>query len=114
MPASAPTAALSRDASDVLQELDVDVVALQEVEHHDVEGYDLLDYLAAKTGAHAYCRPKSPAWKQALRQCDIDAASYPGLKAGGSEPAGTRTARGDRCHPRWQRGVCRWWRHIWG
>jgi len=35
---------------DVLQELDVDVVALQEVEHHDVEGYDLLDYLAAKTG----------------------------------------------------------------
>ena len=34
----------------VLQELDVDVVALQEVEHHDVEGYDLFDYLAVKTG----------------------------------------------------------------
>ncbi|HVW63488.1 MAG TPA: endonuclease/exonuclease/phosphatase family protein [Nitrosospira sp.] len=35
---------------DVLRELDADVVALQEVEHHDVDGSDLLDYLAAKTG----------------------------------------------------------------
>lgn len=34
----------------VLRELNADVIALQEVEHHDVEGYDLLDYLAVKTG----------------------------------------------------------------
>ena len=34
----------------VLREVDADVVALQEVEHHDVNGSDLLDYLATKTG----------------------------------------------------------------
>lgn len=41
----------------VLQEMNADVVALQEVEHHDVEGYDLLDYLAAKTGLTAIAGP---------------------------------------------------------
>jgi endonuclease/exonuclease/phosphatase family metal-dependent hydrolase len=41
----------------VLQEVDADVVALQEVEHHDVEGYDLLDYLAIKTGLTAIAGP---------------------------------------------------------
>jgi endonuclease/exonuclease/phosphatase family metal-dependent hydrolase len=34
----------------VLGELDADVVALQEVEHHEVGGVDLLDYLAAESG----------------------------------------------------------------
>jgi endonuclease/exonuclease/phosphatase family metal-dependent hydrolase len=41
----------------VLQEMNADVVALQEVEHHDVEGYDLLDYLAARTGLTAIAGP---------------------------------------------------------
>jgi endonuclease/exonuclease/phosphatase family metal-dependent hydrolase len=41
----------------VLQEMNADVVALQEVEHHDVEGYDLLDYLAVKTGLTAIAGP---------------------------------------------------------
>lgn len=41
----------------VLQELNADVVALQEVEHHDVDGYDLLDYLAEKTGLTAIAGP---------------------------------------------------------
>jgi endonuclease/exonuclease/phosphatase family metal-dependent hydrolase len=34
----------------VLGELACDVVALQEVEHHSVDGLDLLQYLAARTG----------------------------------------------------------------
>lgn len=34
----------------VLQEIDADVVALQEVEHHAIGDVDLLDYLAAETG----------------------------------------------------------------
>jgi endonuclease/exonuclease/phosphatase family metal-dependent hydrolase len=41
----------------VLRELDADVVALQEVEHHDVGGCDLLDYLAEKTGLAAIAGP---------------------------------------------------------
>lgn len=41
----------------VLRELDADVIALQEVEHHDVEGRDLLDYLAFKTGLQAIPGP---------------------------------------------------------
>lgn len=41
----------------VLRELDADVVALQEVDHHHVEGYDLLDYLAVKTGLTAIAGP---------------------------------------------------------
>lgn len=41
----------------VLRELNADVVALQEVEHHDVDGCDLLDYLAAKTGLTAVAGP---------------------------------------------------------
>jgi endonuclease/exonuclease/phosphatase family metal-dependent hydrolase len=41
----------------VLQEMNADVVALQEVEHHDVEGHDLLDYLATKTGLTAIAGP---------------------------------------------------------
>lgn len=41
----------------VLRELDADVVALQEVEHHDVDGHDLLDYLSAKTGLTAVAGP---------------------------------------------------------
>ncbi len=43
--------------ADVLRELDADVVALQEVDHHHVDGYDLLDYLAAKTGLTAIAGP---------------------------------------------------------
>jgi endonuclease/exonuclease/phosphatase family metal-dependent hydrolase len=42
---------------DVLRELKADVVALQEVEHHDVGGLDLLDYLAAETGFTAVAGP---------------------------------------------------------
>ncbi|MBA4141960.1 MAG: endonuclease/exonuclease/phosphatase family protein [Nitrosospira sp.] len=42
---------------DVLRELDADVVALQEVEHHDVDGRDLLDYLAEQTGLTAVAGP---------------------------------------------------------
>jgi endonuclease/exonuclease/phosphatase family metal-dependent hydrolase len=34
----------------VLQELDADIVALQEVEHHLIDGCDMLDYLAGETG----------------------------------------------------------------
>src|SRR5687768_760883 len=41
----------------VLQEMNADVVALQEVEHHEVEGHDLLDYLAVKTGLTAIAGP---------------------------------------------------------
>lgn len=41
----------------VLRELNADVVALQEVERHDVNGHDLLDYLAAKTGLTAIAGP---------------------------------------------------------
>ncbi|MDN5752918.1 MAG: endonuclease/exonuclease/phosphatase family protein [Nitrosospira sp.] len=41
----------------VLRELNADVVALQEVEHHDVNGCDMLDYLAAKTGLTAIAGP---------------------------------------------------------
>jgi len=41
----------------VLRELNADVVALQEVEHHDVDGHDLLDYLAVKTGFTAIAGP---------------------------------------------------------
>jgi endonuclease/exonuclease/phosphatase family metal-dependent hydrolase len=41
----------------VLREINADVVALQEVEHHTVEGYDLLDYLAARTGLTAIAGP---------------------------------------------------------
>jgi endonuclease/exonuclease/phosphatase family metal-dependent hydrolase len=41
----------------VLQELDADVVALQEVEHHAIDDYDLLDYLAAETGLRAIAGP---------------------------------------------------------
>ena len=43
--------------ADVLGELDADVVALQEVDHHHVEGHDLLDYLAVKTGLTAIAGP---------------------------------------------------------
>jgi endonuclease/exonuclease/phosphatase family metal-dependent hydrolase len=31
----------------VLRELDADIVALQEVEYHDVDGIDLLEHLGA-------------------------------------------------------------------
>ena len=41
----------------VIRELDADVVALQEVDHRHVEGYDLLDYLAVKTGLTAIAGP---------------------------------------------------------
>jgi endonuclease/exonuclease/phosphatase family metal-dependent hydrolase len=41
----------------VLHEINADVVALQEVEHHTIGGYDLLDYLAAKTGLTAIAGP---------------------------------------------------------
>lgn len=41
----------------VLRELDVDVLALQEVEHHEVDGLDMLDYLAAATGVTAIAGP---------------------------------------------------------
>ena len=41
----------------VLEELDAAVVALQEVEHHRVEGQDLLDYLAAAAGLTAIAGP---------------------------------------------------------
>lgn len=41
----------------VLHEMDADVIALQEVEHHSIDGYDLLDYLAAKTGLTAIAGP---------------------------------------------------------
>lgn len=37
----------------VLREVDADVIALQEVEHHAVGDGDLLDYLAAETGTTA-------------------------------------------------------------
>lgn len=41
----------------VLRELDVDLLALQEVEHHPVDHSDLLDYLAARSGLRAITGP---------------------------------------------------------
>ncbi len=41
----------------VLHEIDTDVVTLQEVEHNTIDGDDLLDYLAAKTGMTAIAGP---------------------------------------------------------
>lgn len=41
----------------VLNELDVDVAALQEVEHNAIDDHDLLDYLAEKTGLTAIAGP---------------------------------------------------------
>jgi endonuclease/exonuclease/phosphatase family metal-dependent hydrolase len=41
----------------VLREIDADVIALQEVEHHPVNGYDTLEYLAAETGLTAVAGP---------------------------------------------------------
>lgn len=41
----------------VLRELDADVVALQEVEHHLLENEDLLDYLARTSGYQAVAGP---------------------------------------------------------
>ena len=41
----------------VLKELNADVVALQEVEHHDLGGHDLLDYLAVETSLTAISGP---------------------------------------------------------
>lgn len=41
----------------VLNELNADVVALQEVEHHNVEGCDLLEYLAIETESSAIAGP---------------------------------------------------------
>ena len=41
----------------VLQELDADVVALQEVEHHIIDDRDLLDYLAGNAGLTAIAGP---------------------------------------------------------
>ncbi len=41
----------------VLRELNADIVALQEVEHHRIGAYDLLDYLAVKTGYSALAGP---------------------------------------------------------
>lgn len=41
----------------VMQQLDSDVLALQEVEHHQVDGLDLLEYLAAATGMEPIAGP---------------------------------------------------------
>lgn len=41
----------------VLREIDPDVIALQEVEHHDVDGLDLLEHLAAQTGLNPIAGP---------------------------------------------------------
>jgi endonuclease/exonuclease/phosphatase family metal-dependent hydrolase len=41
----------------VLKELDTDIIALQEVEHHSVDELDLLDYLAEETGMTALAGP---------------------------------------------------------
>lgn len=41
----------------VISEIDADVLALQEVEHHLLDDEDLLDYLARTTGYHAVAGP---------------------------------------------------------
>jgi endonuclease/exonuclease/phosphatase family metal-dependent hydrolase len=41
----------------VIKEIDPDVIALQEVEHHRIGGLDLLEYLAARTGLEAIAGP---------------------------------------------------------
>jgi len=41
----------------VLQELDADIIALQEVEHHSIDELDLLEYLAYQTGHEALAGP---------------------------------------------------------
>ncbi len=41
----------------VIREMDADVIALQEVEHHLIDNEDLLDYLARTTGYQAVAGP---------------------------------------------------------
>lgn len=41
----------------VIRELDADIIALQEVEHHSVDDLDLLEYLAYQTGHEAIAGP---------------------------------------------------------
>lgn len=41
----------------VIRELDADIIALQEVEHHSVDDLDLLEYLAYQTGHEALAGP---------------------------------------------------------
>lgn len=42
---------------EVIRELDADIIALQEVEHHDVNNMDLLDFLAQQSGMYALAGP---------------------------------------------------------
>lgn len=42
---------------DVINNLDADLLALQEVEHHLVDDQDLLTFIARETGYHAYAGP---------------------------------------------------------
>jgi len=41
----------------VLKEIDADIIALQEVEHHSIDELDLLEYLAYQTGHEAIAGP---------------------------------------------------------
>lgn len=42
---------------DVINSLDADLIALQEVEHHLVDDYDLLQFIAMETGYYAHAGP---------------------------------------------------------
>jgi len=77
----------------VLQELNADLVALQEVEHCDVGGDDLLAYLAKKTGRAAiagqtFLRGGRPYGNGLLTRLPIVAESRFDLSIVGFEPRG--------------------------
>lgn len=77
----------------VLRELDADVLALQEVEHHDVDGLDLLEYLARRSGLTPVAGPtlfkRRRAYGNAvLTRLPIGAVRPVDLSLPGREPRG--------------------------
>ena len=77
----------------VLRELDPDVLALQEVEHHDVDGLDLLEYLASHSGLTPIAGPtlfkRRRAYGNAvLTRLPIEAVRPVDLSLPGREPRG--------------------------
>ncbi len=82
----------------VLQELNADIVALQEVEHHNVDGYDLLDYLAMKTGSAAIAGPTllrdTRRYGNALlTKLPVSSNNFVDLSVPGREPRGALDVR---------------------
>ncbi|PLW82580.1 endonuclease [Kineobactrum sediminis] len=77
----------------VLLELDADVIALQEVEHHNMDGHDMLDYLANETGLTAIAGPTllraTRRYGNALlTRLPVSLVNRIDLSSGGREPRG--------------------------